>query len=172
MNKETRLIAIGVIGKPHGLLGEVHYLPYNKKSLLPEKSMDVWLGNDRKSTTVKNVEFVQSSSNSWVLKFRDIDKREFAKKLHSKLLYISRNQMPDTIGKEYYLTDLIDCKVFSENNFQIGIIEDVLSLPSNEVLVVNQGTKEYLIPLIDDVVKLIDIKNGKITIEVIPGLLD
>ena len=80
--------------------------------------------------------------------------------------------MPDTIGKEYYLTDLIDCKVFAENNFQIGIIEDVLSLPANEVLVVNQGLKEYLIPLIDDVVKLIDIKNGKITIEVIPGLLD
>ena len=172
MNKETRLIAIGVIGKPHGLLGEVHYLPYNKKSLLPENSMNVWLGNDRKSTTVKNVEFVQFNSNSWILKFQDINKREFAEKLHSKLLFISRNQMPDTNGNEYYLVDLIDCKVFTENNLQIGNIGDVLSLPANEVLVVNHGKKEYLIPLIDDVVKLIDIKNGKITIDVIPGLLD
>ena len=47
----------------------------------------------------------------------------------------------------------------------------MLSLKANDILVFNSNEKELLIPLIDDVVKFIDIKNKKILIKIIPGLL-
>ena len=48
----------------------------------------------------------------------------------------------------------------------------ILFLPANDVIVVKDRDKEYLIPLIDDIIKLIDIKNGIIKIEIVPGLLN
>ena len=79
--------------------------------------------------------------------------------------------MPDLLNDEYYLVDLIGCIVVSNENKVIGTVKDVMPLPANDVIVVEKNKKEHLIPLIDDVVKLIDIKNNKIEIIVIPGLL-
>ena len=167
MSKTTPLIGLGVIGRPRGLSGEVIYFPYNKKSSLPVKDMKVWLGKDLNSTRVKNVESVHFGGNSVILKLQGILSREQAEEIQSLVLFILRSQMPDTGEKEYYLTDLINCKVLDENKSQIGVVKDVLSLPANDVLVVNQEVKEYIIPLIEDVIKLIDIQNGEITIEII-----
>lgn len=172
MSKNTPLIGLGVIGKPHGLSGEVNYFPYNKKSSLPIKDMNVWLGKDLNPSIAESVESVHFGGNSVILKLHGILSREQAEEIQSLVLFISRSQMPDAGEKENYLTDLINCKVLDEKKSQIGVVEDVLSLPANDVLVVNQKDKEYLIPLIEDVVKLIDIQNGEITIEIIPGLLD
>jgi len=69
------------------------------------------------------------------------------------------------------LVDLIGCKVLSSKDELIGIVNDVMHLPANDVIVVEKNKKEHLIPLIDDVVKFIDINNNEIEIEVIPGLL-
>ncbi len=172
MNNKTSLVGLGTIGKPHGLSGEVHYSPYNLKTSLPVIDMIVWLGKDIQTIRKEIVEIAKLNSNSPLLKFRGITSREQAGTLHSLLLFVSRNQLPETDNSSYYLTDLVLCHVFDSENNLIGIVEDVLSLPANDVLVVNQNDEEYLIPLIDDVVKLIDIHKGRIIIEVLDGLLD
>ena len=46
-----------------------------------------------------------------------------------------------------------------------------MPLPANDVLIVEKKEEEHLIPLIDDIVTFIDIKNDRIEIVVVPGLL-
>ena len=45
-----------------------------------------------------------------------------------------------------------------------------MPLPANDVLIVEKKEEELLIPLIDDIVTFIDIKNDRIEIVVVPGL--
>ena len=66
---------------------------------------------------------------------------------------------------------MIGCDVFEKNNIKVGIVQDVLNLPANDVLVVKKENKELLIPLIDDVVKFIDINKKIIKVIILPGLI-
>ena len=72
---------------------------------------------------------------------------------------------------EYYIFDLIGLKVKTADNPCLGEVTDVLTLPANDVYVVRDGSKEYLIPAIKDVIKKIDLDQEYILIEPIDGLL-
>lgn len=53
----------------------------------------------------------------------------------------------------------------------IGIVIDVLNTMAHEVLIINNETKEIMIPNIDVFVKKIDRENMKIEVKTIEGML-
>ncbi len=61
-------------------------------------------------------------------------------------------------------------KVFRDGRL-IGIIKDVLLLPANDVYVIETGEKPILLPALKKVVKEIDIKAGRMIVELPEGLL-
>jgi 16S rRNA processing protein RimM len=72
---------------------------------------------------------------------------------------------------QYYTFQLIGLDVVTTEGKRIGQITDIMSTPSNDVYIVEGKRGEILIPAIEDVVKSIDLKKGKIVIEAIEGLL-
>ena len=68
--------------------------------------------------------------------------------------------------------DLLGYEVFAESGDLVGILKDVMWLPHSDVYVITKGKKEYLIPVIPEVVKGIDHKQGVIVISPMEGLLD
>lgn len=71
----------------------------------------------------------------------------------------------------------LDCEVVTTAGEEIGRVEDVLTLPANWVLQVfaddgSGNRRELLIPVIDDVIREVDRKAGRVVIEALPGLLD
>ena len=55
---------------------------------------------------------------------------------------------------------------------RLGTVERSFSNGANEVLVVQDGPREILIPMIADVVKAIDLDGHRVVVDPIPGLLD
>jgi len=55
---------------------------------------------------------------------------------------------------------------------RLGTVDHLIPTGSNEVLVVRDGAREHLIPVIADVVREVDLADRKIVIEPIEGLLD
>ena len=54
---------------------------------------------------------------------------------------------------------------------KIGVIADVFNTGANDIYDVKRdGKKNLLLPVIDDVVKEIDIENGRVTVHVMEGL--
>jgi 16S rRNA processing protein RimM len=51
-------------------------------------------------------------------------------------------------------------------------LDEIVSTAANDIYVVRDGKEEFLIPAIHDVVKTIDLENGKMIISEVEGLLD
>ena len=66
--------------------------------------------------------------------------------------------------------ELSGCEVYDINDNKLGILEDVLPSSANDIWVVKDGKKEFLIPALVSVVKNVDIVNKKIKIDLPPGL--
>ena len=107
-----------------------------------------------------------------IAKFRGIDTIENAEKLRNSILYINRDDanLPDGA---YFIQDLIGCTVFDDNSKQVyGTVSDVTQTGANDVWHIKNGDNEYLIPVIDDVVKRVDVESGKIYITPLKGIFD
>ena len=61
--------------------------------------------------------------------------------------------------------------MITDLNKNIGKLIDVMWLPGNDVYIIKNGEKEYLIPIIDEIIKKLDYERKQIIIHTIDGLL-
>ena len=88
------------------------------------------------------------------------------------ILKVAGRSVQELEEGEYYLHEIIGCKVVTTSGEDIGVIKEILSPGANDVWVVKgERGKERLIPYIEDVVKRVDIEKQLITIELMEGLL-
>jgi ribosomal 30S subunit maturation factor RimM len=62
--------------------------------------------------------------------------------------------------------------VLTSNGEPVGIVKDILLIPKNELLVVERGKQEFLIPLSGGICLEINPADRKIIIDPPAGLLD
>jgi 16S rRNA processing protein RimM len=106
-----------------------------------------------------------------LIKLAGIATREDAEKLRGRDLTIPRSDIRTLSDGEYYAFELIDLEVVTTDGNHVGRIVDLMTTAGNDVYVVQGPRGEVLIPAIENVVKSIDIENGKMVIEAIEGLL-
>ena len=74
--------------------------------------------------------------------------------------------------KEFYLVDVIGCKVFNENRNAIGLVVDTVSLPEQNLVVVEVMGNEVFIPFVDAHILLFDIEENILIVKNVEGLLN
>lgn len=121
-------------------------------------------------------EIIVSSSkphgNVVIAKIKGYDSIDAAETLRNKVVYVNRNQMNLEKGA-YLIQDLIGCSVFDiDSGAFLGKISDVSKTGANDVWHIENDGREYMIPKIDDIVKLVDIDNEKVLIKPIKGIFD
>jgi 16S rRNA processing protein RimM len=97
---------------------------------------------------------------------------EDARKLRGEAVEIPRNQIHPLPKGQYYHFQLIGLEVWTTRGELLGQISEILTAESNDNYVVRCPKGEILIPAIDDVVKSIDLEQGRLTVEAITGLVD
>lgn len=160
-------LEVGKIVNTHGLRGEVKVIPWTdnaetfeciKKVCLPDK-------------TELSVTGVKYQKNNIILKFAQINHIDEAIPLKGKVISASRDELGEPDG--YYIADLIGLEVFDEDGVLLGKISDVLQTGANDVYeVARKGAKPLLLPVIDSVIKAVDLDNSRVTVRLIDGLLD
>ena len=72
----------------------------------------------------------------------------------------------------YYYVDIVGCKVFDENDCELGIVSQVEEYPAQLTLRVKRNHQpDFLVPFVKAFIKKVDIVNKRIVINVIGGLL-
>lgn len=164
-------IEIGQIVNTNGLKGVVKVNPFTDDISKFEdlKYVYIQLKNELKKVKIEQVRY---NKNQVLLKLEGIDSIEEAEKYRNFYLKTEKESQEDLGEDTYYIVDLIGLDVYSDKNEYLGKIEDVFPTGSNDVYVVKDNLgKQILIPAIVDVVKEVDLKNKKMTINLIPGLI-
>ena len=88
-------------------------------------------------------------------------------------MYMSRALFPSNKENEIYVIDFINCNVYDLKENFIGIVKDVSHFPGgNNVIIVENNEKEFLIPIRMDLIKLFDVKKKNIVMDIIDGLVE
>ena len=164
-------IEIGQIVNTNGLKGVVKVNPFTDDISKFEdlKYVYIQLKNELKKVKIEQVRY---NKNQVLVKLEGIDSIEEAEKYRNFYLKTEKESQEDLGEDTYYIVDLIGLDVYSDKNEYLGKIEDVFPTGSNDVYVVKDNLgKQILIPAIADVVKEVDLKNKKMIINLIPGLI-
>ena len=105
------------------------------------------------------------------LKVIEITTPEEALDLKGSEIYIDKEEA-DLPKGYYHFHELEQCEVYDENDKLIGKVKTVEEFPAQITLRVTLlNKKETFIPFIDFFIKEVDIKNHKIKVHVIEGML-
>lgn len=163
-------LEIGQIVTTNGIKGFVKVNPFTDNIKRFEELKTVYI-DYKKELIEYEIEEVRYHKNQVILKFKNIDSIEIAEKYRNCYLKIKREDAIELPEDTYFIADLIGINVFDENMNQLGNITDIFPTGSNDVYVVkSKDGKELLLPAIGDVIKLIDIKNSKMVVNLIEGL--
>lgn len=118
------------------------------------------------------IEQVRFSKNMVFLKLEGIDTIEEAENYRNLYLKVKRDKDEKLEEGSYYIVDIIGCKVLTDEQKELGKVDDVFSTGSNDVYVVKDEVgKQILLPAIKEVIKNIDIENKTITVHLLEGLV-
>lgn len=162
---------MGKIVNTHGVKGEIKIYPYTDDLDKFEFFDYLYIEGFGKAKYL--IESSRVHKNMVLLKFKGYDDINKITELLNKNVYIERKDSPDD-GEGHYVVDLIGCEILDENGDLLGHLKDVLQNTAQdlyEIKKVSDG-KIFYIPVVDEFVKQIDIKQKKITVHLIEGMME
>ena len=154
-------IRVGQIVGTHGLKGQLKVEPLTDFVERLEPGRRLFLDGD----------WVEVEGCFWhkgrpILKLAGIDDISLAEKLKWHYLESLASDRPELDEDEFLTEDLIGLRVVTTAGEDIGEVDEVLLYPTHDTLQVG----EILIPVVKQFVKSIDLEQGVIVVELIPGM--
>lgn len=159
----------GKIVGTHGIKGEVRIDPWCDSPAFLAAFKTLYL-DERGETAVK----VKSRphKNITLCKIEGVDTIEAAERLRGKIVYINRDDIRLDEGV-HFVQDLMGLEVRdADSNELYGTISDVLRTGANDVYEIKRDGKTYLAPVIDEVVREINVEGGYVRITPMKGIFD
>jgi 16S rRNA processing protein RimM len=169
--RDQELIAVGRVVTTHGLRGELRLQLFNSDSTSIQPGAHVVLRRNGDETRHQIVS-VRPHKRVQLVIFEGCDSIEQAETLVGAEVCVSKDDLPPAGPDEIYHFELVGMNVVTTAGELLGTVAEVLTAGSNDVCVVRTGAREYLIPMIADVIKQMDRPGRRLVIEPLPGLLD
>ena len=164
-------IRVGVITTTHGLKGEVKVFPTTDEINRFDDLKKVYLDSGKEYIPL-SIEHVKYFKQLVILKFEEINDINDIEKYRGKDLFIPRDEAIALNEDEYFIFDLIDSEVYTEDRDKLGIVTEILTSSANDVYVVKtKDNKEVLLPSIKECILDVDTVNKKIIVHLMDGLL-
>ena len=165
-----QFLETGKITGTHGLKGEVRVQPWADSPEFLADFEELYLYNGNKKLEITSA---RVHKNMLIMKIRGVDTIEEADKLRNKVLYMNRDDVELEEGA-YFIQDLIGLDVIDdETGERLGRLDDVSETGANDVYhVKTDDGREFLIPVIPDVVREISPEQDFVRIFKMKGLFD
>jgi 16S rRNA processing protein RimM len=166
---EPRWIAVGRIGRAHGVRGEVTVLPLTSVASRFEPGSVLFAAEDeRERLTVASA---RPHLDRLLVHFDEVQDRDHAHALQGRYLLVPADSAPPLPEGEFWPHQLIGADVVTESGRSLGRIVDVVHTPANDIWVARDGPREVLIPALKDVVVSVDGEPlRRVVVREVPGL--
>jgi 16S rRNA processing protein RimM len=165
---EPRYLVVGKIVAPWGLRGEVKVVIETDFPERFERLNRVYLGEKAISCALEGSRLHKGHA---LLKLRGCDDRDAAEKLRGQLVQIPIEEAMPLDEDEYYVYKIVGLDVWTSEGEHLGRVSEVLFTGANDVYVVQGEKGEMLIPAVEDVVLEVDLAGGRLTVELMEGLI-
>lgn len=162
---------VGKLINTHGIKGEVKVFPITDNPQRFDYLKKAYIGD---SKILVNIEGVKYHKGIAILKFKEYNDINDVIKFKDNYVFVDDEDKVILPENHYFISDLLDCRVNDTAGNFIGILKDVLQGYSNDVYVIKDenNNKEYLIPVVKQYVKDVNIKDRLIIIDPIEGMLE
>ena len=169
MNK-SNYISIGKITNFFGIKGEAKVGFDNENQIKKAKSVFML---DNESCCELKIKSIRFHKNFAIVKFDGIDDINDLLEFKGQRIFIPKVEAINKLEKdEFLIQDLIGCIVFNEQNEKLGEVVNISTNSSQDLLNIKNGFgKVDLVPFVNEFFPIVDIKNKKIIIKPIEGLL-
>jgi len=153
---------IGKVAGTHGIKGEIRIISdFKYKDIVFKKGNHLYIDEDNLT-----INTYRKHKNYDMVTFDGINDINDVLKYKGKNVYIDRNEY---IFPDILLEDLIGTNVYGDGEM-LGVLAAIRKNPNQEILVVKNEDKEYLIPNVKAFVKTLT--KDKIEINLIKGLIE
>lgn len=166
------LVAVGRVVGCHGLRGELRVRLFNPESRILTRTSRVYLSAGGAGPRVERVRGARPHQSGWLLSLEEIPTRDAAEALSGTEVLVVEEDLAPLGRGEYYQYQLMGLEVLDESGHALGSVRQVMNTGGSDILVVDDRGRERLIPMIEDVVRTVDLKARRIVIRPLPGLLD
>lgn len=165
---KDKKVLIGKIINTHGIKGELKIFPFsNDVNKFLNYGYFYIDGEDKKF----EIENSRVHKNQVLVKLKEFDNINQVERYKNKDIYVYTEDLNELEDSEYLIMDLIGISVIY-NDVEIGKVKDIIQNSANDVIVVDgKDNKEIMIPNVDEFVKEIDLKNKRIIVELIKGMI-
>ena len=169
-NDIKNYISIGKITNFFGIKGEAK-VGYDNLNQIKNAKTVFMLDDETKAKL--NIKSIRFHKNFAIMKFEEINDINELMQFKGQRIFILKQEALKKLEKdEYLVSDLVGCIVYNENNEKIGEVVSVSNNSSQDLLSIKNLIGQInLVPFVNEFFPSVDIKNKKIIIKPIEGLL-
>lgn len=143
-----KLLEIGKIVRPHGILGAVKVISFVEDNF--NVFHKIFIG--RKMVKAEITSCKNLNNDAFSIKIDVIKDVDTAEKFRNESIYINREEY-EQFKDKVYLSDLINKQVVNENGEEIGLVADFDDYGASVILTIRCGATSYQIPFVDEIIK-------------------
>ena len=164
--REGFLIA-GVIGKPHGLAGDVYVERISDDPHRYDPGAELFHSDGN----ILVVERSRVHRDRFLVKFAGVESREDAELIRGTL-YVDASAARELDEGEYWERDVVGSEVFDSSGERVGTVTMLLPGVAQDLIEVDTSRGPRLVPFVKEIVVGVDPDARRVTIDPPEGLLD
>ena len=168
---ENHFVLVGTVTRPHGIKGELKVRPFSDQPDEFCRYSTLYLSateqGEKKPYAVKQA---RVSGSQVIVLLEECQDRTLAEQLAGSQTWIPSDALPPLEADEFYLHTLIGKAIRTVAGQELGRATNVLSTSGQDLLVIRQAKKEYLIPIVKPFICSID--EQAVVLDLPEGLLE
>ncbi len=168
----TDLVLIGHVIRPHGLTGLLRIVSYAQSKETFLKTGSVLLNIGQNEFHKKKVVSIRSHRSAYLLRLSGLNSIDQAEIFRGAEILIKKDSLSKKDEDEFFWYELVGLDVYLTTGQYLGVLKEIFPTGSNDVYVVENQGREFLIPAIHQIVKEINIPQKRMVISPVAGLLD
>jgi 16S rRNA processing protein RimM len=164
MSYDPETLLVGVLGRPHGIRGDIYFRPHNPQSRAFDEVTELVIARDGESRRYE-VTSMRPVAEAYIAHLVGVDDREAAAALTNSEVWVARAALPPLEPGEYFIEDVVGCAVETEDGRPFGVVRGTLWNGAHDVATIDGvDGQEHLIPLVPDFVLTVDAPARKIRV--------
>jgi 16S rRNA processing protein RimM len=174
---EPDYIKIGYTRKTHGVAGEL-------KVVIENKFLEDFMKNERIFIDIRGIKmpyFIVDvrGSQDLIMQLEEVESKEAAMSLQSREVFLRPQDLIPEHKREFDVVEevleyehLTGFTIIDQTLGEIGVIDEVLDMPQQNMASLKYKGKECMIPLNKALITKIDLKGKRVTMDLPEGLVE